>query len=98
MTGRIPRTLPRSIVTSLITTALDFGVLTGAVELLHVHYVLATWLGTVVGSLAGLAGLLVAASRPKPFGGRGNLMACARPTASSSSWLRRRSSHPSIRS
>ena len=49
---KIPRTLPRSIVTSLITTALDFGVLTGAVELFHVNYVVATWMGTVVGSLS----------------------------------------------
>ena len=53
--NRIPRTLPRSILTSLFTTALDFGVLTGAVELLHVNYVLATWLGTVVGSLSNFA-------------------------------------------
>jgi putative flippase GtrA len=52
MTTSIPRTLPRSIITSLITTALDFAVLTGAVELFHVHYVLATWMGTVVGSLS----------------------------------------------
>ena len=49
---KIPRTLPRSILTSLITTALDYGVLVGSVELLHVDYVLATWMGTVVGSLS----------------------------------------------
>ena len=52
---KIPRTLPRSILTSLFTTALDFGALTGAVELLHVNYVLATWMGTVVGSLSNFA-------------------------------------------
>src|ERR1051325_10043715 len=49
---KIPRTLPRSILTSLLTTALDFGVLTGSVDLLHINYVLATWMGTVVGSLS----------------------------------------------
>ncbi len=42
----------RSALTSLLTTAFDFAVLTGAVELLHVNYVLATWFGTVVGSLS----------------------------------------------
>jgi putative flippase GtrA len=42
----------RSGLTSLLTTAFDFAVLTGCVELLHVNYVLATWLGTVVGSLS----------------------------------------------
>ena len=40
------------MVTSLFTTALDFATLTGLVEGLHVNYVLATWLGTVVGSLS----------------------------------------------
>ena len=49
---KIPRTFPRSILTSLFTTALDFGALTASVELLHINYVLATWLGTVVGSLS----------------------------------------------
>ncbi len=52
---KIPRTLPRSILTSLLTTAFDFGVLTSAVELVHVNYVLATWMGTVVGSLSNFA-------------------------------------------
>jgi len=42
----------RSLVTSLFTTALDFGTLVGLTELAHVNYVLATWLGTVVGSLS----------------------------------------------
>jgi len=44
--------LIRSVATSLFTTALDFGVLIGAVELFHLNYVFATWLGTVVGSLS----------------------------------------------
>jgi putative flippase GtrA len=46
-----PRFL-RSATTSLFTSALDFAVLIGSVELLHVNYVFATWLGTVVGSLS----------------------------------------------
>jgi putative flippase GtrA len=45
-------TFSRSALTSLFTTALDFGTLTGLVELLGVDYVLATWIGTVVGSLS----------------------------------------------
>ncbi len=45
----------RSTLTSLLTTVFDFAVLTGCVELLHVNYVLATWLGTVVGSLSNFA-------------------------------------------
>ncbi|HUJ59791.1 MAG TPA: GtrA family protein [Kofleriaceae bacterium] len=40
----------RNSITSVFTTALDFGVLTGLVELFHVNYVLATFLGTVVGA------------------------------------------------
>lgn len=46
------RTFSRSLVTSLATTALDFGTLVGLTELAGVNYVLATWLGTVVGALA----------------------------------------------
>ena len=42
----------RSVVTSVFTTALDFGTLTGLVELVHVDYVIATFLGTLVGFLA----------------------------------------------
>jgi putative flippase GtrA len=42
----------RSVITSLLTSVLDFGVLMGAVELGHVHYVFATWMGTVVGSIS----------------------------------------------
>jgi putative flippase GtrA len=42
----------RSTLTSLLTTALDFGTLVGLTELAHVNYVVATWVGTVVGSLA----------------------------------------------
>jgi len=42
----------RSVLTSLFTTALDFGTLVGLTELVGVSYVLATWIGTVVGSLS----------------------------------------------
>ena len=42
----------RSVVTSLFTTALDFGSLIGLTELAHVNYVLSTWVGSIVGSLA----------------------------------------------
>jgi putative flippase GtrA len=45
-------TFGRSLLTSLLTTALDFGTLVGLTELAGVNYVLATWIGTVVGSLA----------------------------------------------
>jgi len=45
-------TFSRSALTSVFTTALDFGTLTALVELGGVNYVLATWLGTVVGSLS----------------------------------------------
>lgn len=38
------------MVTSLITTTLDFGVLTILVELFRVHYVVATVAGTIVGA------------------------------------------------
>ena len=49
---RPPRVFARSIATSLFTTAVDFGVLIGLTELAHVNYVLATWIGTIVGSLS----------------------------------------------
>ena len=42
----------RSLLTSLLTTGLDFGVLIGLTELAHLNYVLATWIGTVIGSLS----------------------------------------------
>jgi putative flippase GtrA len=45
-------TFSRSALTSIFTTALDFATLTALVELLGVNYVLATWLGTIVGSLS----------------------------------------------
>ncbi len=45
----------RSVLTSLLTTALDFGTLMGLTELVGVNYVLATWIGTVVGSLSNFA-------------------------------------------
>jgi putative flippase GtrA len=49
---RITRTFLRSALTSLFTTGLDFLTLVTAVEVLGVNYVVATWLGTVVGSLS----------------------------------------------
>jgi putative flippase GtrA len=45
-------TFSRSLLTSLFTTALDFGTLIALTEAAGVNYVLATWIGTVVGSLA----------------------------------------------
>jgi putative flippase GtrA len=45
-------TFSRSLLTSLLTTALDFGTLIGLTELAGVNYVVATWIGTVVGSLS----------------------------------------------
>jgi putative flippase GtrA len=42
----------RNTLTSVFTTAVDFFTLTGLVELVHINYVLATWIGTVVGSLS----------------------------------------------
>jgi putative flippase GtrA len=47
--------LGRSIVTSIFTTALDFGTLMGLVELVHVDYVIATFVGTIVGFLSNFA-------------------------------------------
>jgi putative flippase GtrA len=40
------------VVTSLLTTALDFGTLVGLTELAGVNYVLATWIGTIAGAVA----------------------------------------------
>jgi len=51
----VSRTFLRSALTSLFTTGLDFLTLVTAVELFGVNYVLATWLGTVVGSLSNFA-------------------------------------------
>jgi putative flippase GtrA len=48
-------TFRRSVLTSLLTTAFDFGTLIGLTELVGLSYVLATWLGTVVGSLSNFA-------------------------------------------
>lgn len=45
-------TFSRSLLTSLFTTALDFATLIGLTEGAGVNYVAATWIGTVVGSLA----------------------------------------------
>jgi putative flippase GtrA len=46
------RSFSRNTLVSLLTTALDFGVLVALVELAGVHYVLATWIGTLVGALS----------------------------------------------
>ena len=43
------KALSRSIATSLFTTALDLATLGLLVEVFHVHYVLATFFGTVIG-------------------------------------------------
>jgi len=51
----VSRTFLRSALTSLFTTGLDFLTLVTAVEVFGVNYVLATWLGTVVGSLSNFA-------------------------------------------
>jgi putative flippase GtrA len=40
----------RNTLTSVFTTALDFGVLVALVELLHIDYRVATFVGTVVGA------------------------------------------------
>jgi putative flippase GtrA len=45
----------RSVITSLFTTALDFGTLIGLTELAGIDYVLSTWIGTIVGSLSNFA-------------------------------------------
>ena len=57
----------RSVLTSLLTTALDFGTLVGLTELAGVGYVLATWIGTVVGSLSNFA-----INKQWAFGARGS--------------------------
>ena len=44
--------LGRSVVTSIFTTALDFGTLLGLVEIFNVDYVIATFVGSIVGFLA----------------------------------------------
>src|SRR5690242_20130558 len=44
------KSFARNSITSVFTTALDFGVLTGLVEIFHVNYVLAVFLGTVAGA------------------------------------------------
>jgi putative flippase GtrA len=74
MKVKLSRTFSRSTLTSLLTTALDFGVLTGAVELCGVDYVLATWLGTVVGSLSNFTINKHWAFRGSPIPLRGQLV------------------------
>ncbi|HEX3697467.1 MAG TPA: GtrA family protein [Polyangia bacterium] len=49
---RWPTRFSRSTLTSLFTTAVDFLTLVTAVQVFGVNYVLATWMGTVVGSLS----------------------------------------------
>jgi putative flippase GtrA len=44
--------LSRSALTSVFTTALDFGVLVALVQLFGVNYVVATFVGTLVGFLS----------------------------------------------
>jgi putative flippase GtrA len=51
-TPLIRGTFSRNTLTSIFTTALDFITLTGLVELAGVDYVLATWIGTIAGSLS----------------------------------------------
>jgi putative flippase GtrA len=46
------KSLTRSAATSIFTTSLDLGTLTVLVELFHLNYVIATFFGTVVGSLS----------------------------------------------
>lgn len=43
-------TFPRSVLTSIFTTSLDFALLVTLVEVAHTDYVLATFLGTVLGA------------------------------------------------
>jgi putative flippase GtrA len=45
-------TFTRNTITSVFTTALDIGVLVALVELGHVDYRIATFVGTVVGALS----------------------------------------------
>ena len=51
-TSPVRGTFSRNTLTSICTTALDFITLAGLVELAGVDYVLATWIGTIVGSLS----------------------------------------------
>ena len=44
------KSFARNSITSVFTTALDFGVLFGLVEIFHVNYVIAVFLGTVAGA------------------------------------------------
>ena len=46
------RSFGRSIAASIFTTAVDFGTMMGLVELFGVDYVVATFVGTIVGFLA----------------------------------------------
>jgi putative flippase GtrA len=44
------RSFTRNALTSVFTTALDFGVMTGLVEIFHVYYVIAVFCGTIAGA------------------------------------------------
>jgi putative flippase GtrA len=65
-------TFARSTATSLFTTVLDFATLRGLVEWFGVNYILATWLGTVVGSLSNFTinRLWAFDARHRPQGGQ----------------------------
>jgi putative flippase GtrA len=45
-------TFRRSLLTSLFTTALDFGTLVSLTEIVGINYVVSTWIGTIVGALS----------------------------------------------
>jgi putative flippase GtrA len=45
------KSFTRSVLTSILSTAVDFATLVGLVELVHLDYKLATFIGTIVGFL-----------------------------------------------
>jgi len=65
-------TFVRSNATSLLTTVIDFGVLAGLASGLHVNYVVATWIGTVAGSLSNflINKHWAFGARQSPYGGQ----------------------------
>ncbi len=79
-------TFSRSTLTSLFTTALDFATLTSLVEALGVNYVLATWLGTVVGSLSNFTINRVWAFNARDRPGRGQFVRFVLVQAGASLW------------
>ena len=50
MTTNIP-SFPRSVLASIFSTGVDFGTLIALVELVHLDYKIATFIGTIVGFL-----------------------------------------------